>query len=515
MHRLLLLLIMILGLSSFATDKSGLVITSFEVLGNSRVSDDLIVSQLGLKLETAYAENRLQLAESRLRRLPMILDVSFSLRKGERYGTYQLVIHVEENTSFFYSIRRDYTGGDAPSALPFDEGLDDISISTVPDEFNDVEDNELESIPFEDVQPGSTLLSQPSNEGADLNLGYRFPLGTKGLAYATTSLLATSDDLDFAPGEPVDVGVNFYGLGKLGAFLNLNVRYEDNYNDRIFDIFQFTEVPVENAASWTPSLTVALPIGFNWLSFSSKYSKSERAFAVFGDLALRDRIEDRRWQNSLRFYRDTTNDIVLPTRGYRVEVGMRHVDLRTTATGFDPGDEFFILSFFDINETGLVDNSETRLNDLSEDEILRNLDPEDQALLEPVTMDGSTLDARLNLFVAKPINNRWSVSASGSGTYRLNESGLVIFDRELERWQVAAGIDREMWGLRNTRRFGDMRMGLQLIHDDLSLTGYQEKRQTAELSLSFRNRWGLIRMSYQYRDRDIDAVDLDLVGIGR
>lgn len=495
----------------FSAEQPGFVITSIEVLGNSRVSDELVVSESGLKLEIAYPEERLQLAERRLRRLPMILDVSFSLRKGSRYGTYQLVIDVEENTSFFYTVRRDYTGGDSHSALPFSESpLTDPSISNVPDEVSENPGDELESIPFEDVQPGSTLLEQPSNEAADLNLGYRYPLGAKGLAYATTSLRATSDDLDFAPGEPLDAGVNFYGLGRLGTFLNVNLRYESSYNDRIFDIYQFKEVPVETAASWTPSLTIAVPLGINWLSFSSKYSESERAFAVFGELALRDRIEERRLQNTLRFFRDTTNDIVLPTDGYRFDVGLRHVDLRTTTAGFDPGDELSVLSFFEID--GVSEDTETRLGGLSEDELLNTLPPKDLELLQPVTNDGSTLDIRADLFLAHPLNSKWSVSAGGSGTYRLEEQGLVIFDRELERWQLSAGIDRDLWGHSNTRRFGDMRMGLRLIYDDLAVTGYDETRQTAEVSINFRNRWGLVRMSYQYRDRDISAGNLDLVG---
>jgi hypothetical protein len=510
----MLLLCLALTAPLLAAAPQGFVITSFEVIGNSRVSDDLVVSQLGLKLETPYPERRLQLAERRLRRLPMILDASFSLRKGERYGTYQLVIHVEENTSFFYSVRRDYTGGDSPSALPFaEEPFGDISISTVPDERNDSEDNQLESIPFEDVQPGSTLLEQPLTEGAELNLGYRFALGTKGLAYVTTSFLATSDDIDFAPGEPVDAGLNFYGLGRFGAFVNLNVRYEDRFRDQIFDVFQFSEVPVQTEASWTPSLTLAVPIGINWFSFSSKFNESERAFEVFGDLPIQDRIEDRRWQNALSFFRNTTNDIVLPTNGYSFEVALRHVDLSTTATGLSPGDEFDVLSFFEID--GLADENAVRLEELSREEIFNTLDPETRALLEPITMEGNTLDIQADLFVAHPLNNRWSISGGAAGTYRLNESGVVIFDRELERWQVSAGIDRDLWGRRNTRRFGDMRLGLLLLHDNLSLTGYEEQRQTAELSLNFRNRWGLVRMSYQYRDRDITTTDLDLVGMGR
>lgn len=51
-----------------------------------------------------YSEQELREAVYRVKRLPFVLDAEFSLREGGEPGSYQLVITVEENRLFFYSV---------------------------------------------------------------------------------------------------------------------------------------------------------------------------------------------------------------------------------------------------------------------------------------------------------------------------------------------------------------------------------------------------------------------------
>ena len=85
-----------------APEPARFLIERITVEGPKEAAANIVRAETLLRPGELYTEDQLRQAVYRVRRIPFVLDATFSLRKGSRRGAYELLIEVEPARWFFY-----------------------------------------------------------------------------------------------------------------------------------------------------------------------------------------------------------------------------------------------------------------------------------------------------------------------------------------------------------------------------------------------------------------------------
>ncbi|CAM2067030.1 FtsQ-type POTRA domain-containing protein [Sulfidibacter corallicola] len=429
-------------------------LSGIEVRGNRLVSADLLIKESGLQATQAYSESRLRFAESRIKRLPFVLDVELSLERGDRYGTFLLVIRVWESKAVFFSYDR----------FEFDQ----------PEQVNDISSEAADS----SLIPSIPVDDRTERDRNDLAFGGRWFVGRFGLVYATLHLANRGDGMDFAPGKPVDFGFSHYNLFGRNVFLNLNVQWVQDHEVHNFDPISRQNLTTEIGREPAVTLAMAWPLrNQSWILVNAdRFQESQ--FHQLADF-FTDRIEEKRLTLSAGWLYDTTNDSVLPTQGTRFQTKLEYLRSQSNFAFQELADSRTLE-----DEFGTSNTFDTNFDPLG------GLDSRGTFLRSEVS--------RYHLW-----RQRWNFMERLEILYRADESGtpFILPIEKAGSLDVGAGLD--LWGRNNTRKYGDLRLEGTLGHvlrkfDPEPSIQREEHFSRAELALAFRNAWGLVRLSARY-----------------
>ncbi|PYQ55132.1 MAG: hypothetical protein DMF53_28530, partial [Acidobacteria bacterium] len=85
-----------------APEPARFLIERITVEGPKEAAANIVRAETLLRAGELYTEDQLRQAVYRVRRIPFVLDATFSLRKGSRRGAYELLIEVTPARWFFY-----------------------------------------------------------------------------------------------------------------------------------------------------------------------------------------------------------------------------------------------------------------------------------------------------------------------------------------------------------------------------------------------------------------------------
>ncbi|HEY4593109.1 MAG TPA: hypothetical protein VIJ61_11920, partial [Thermoanaerobaculia bacterium] len=85
-----------------APEPDRFLIERITVEGPKEAAANIVRAETLLRAGELYSEDQLRQAVYRVRRIPFVLDATFSLRKGSRRGAYELLIEVRPAQWFFY-----------------------------------------------------------------------------------------------------------------------------------------------------------------------------------------------------------------------------------------------------------------------------------------------------------------------------------------------------------------------------------------------------------------------------
>lgn len=416
------------------------------VAGSREAAGRIVEAETLLREGGTYGEEDLALAVARVQRLPFVLDADFSLRKGSERGAYELVIQVEEARRFFYehSIRASFFGKPVELEHGVDEGL---------------------------------IVSLPVLVGA------RQFVGRSGVVFAALDTV-----------EGAQVGFTRYDL--FGRGVVASVSYSGVFNSDICcasEVLPYALDPSFVAWRWDDSgrrlsLEATVPLRptdalrFGWSSRDGEGATRSELLGVFtgsdffidagnSELTL-DRAE-------LKWVRDTSDDPLVPTRGYTLSGGLEW-------TAFETGP---LRRFRE--ETGFVG--------------------------EPLPAQSSELTAAV-VSAAR----YWSLSprqtVSGQGRLSVGQASLrqipsrtgIAPDQELDAFSGSAGVHHtlRLKQSRGERGFSDLylessaEVGVETTSPKLSTSTSPNPLERLELSIGllFRNVWGVLRFRLSYLD---------------
>jgi hypothetical protein len=285
----LLLCALLLSTTLFAAAPARFDVESIEVTGGGARVQSIVVAQSLLREGQTYSEAELADAVSRIRRLPFVRAVSFSLAKGSQRGLYRLVIAVDPMMSLFF-------------------------------------DGQARSVTSDNQSP------RTDNFGL-LTVGGRIPVGSSGMAHASVSV--TEDFAYLSGGERrrVDptfaLGYSLYRIGSRAVFADITVAARRGTSDSDFgdprlraetetSVHAIAGVPIHGSQS----------IRAEWNSYR---------FPLTFETPSGDRRATGR-QDSLQLFwlRDTTDDPVYPLHGSLLKAGAIGAKGRSVGFGFGP-----------------------------------------------------------------------------------------------------------------------------------------------------------------------------------
>ena len=85
-----------------APEPTHFLIEKITVEGPKEAAANIVRAETLLRAGETYSEDQLRQAVYRVRRIPFVLDATFSLRKGSQRGAYELLIEVTPARWFFY-----------------------------------------------------------------------------------------------------------------------------------------------------------------------------------------------------------------------------------------------------------------------------------------------------------------------------------------------------------------------------------------------------------------------------
>lgn len=434
----LLCLLLTLPAPGASGEEPAFLITGIEVTGTRWVSRELVISESRLEASRSYTESELAQALGRIRRLPFVRDAEFSLRRGQAYGTYTLVVQVTESRPWVVNYVRTQVQGQRERQV----GGGD---PTTP-------------------APGS---SDRTTTGQDLAVGGRAFFSAYGFGY----VIAKRGDPDQVNSpdavKTVDAGLSYYNLFDRGIFVNIDCRFRGGDTIREYDEVTGFSSTVERRHGVSPSLTVSVPLKrSHWLSFDLSYGRETQRYDSFGrGEVLQDRVSDQRLQMGASWLYDTTDDPSLPVTGSRAEGGLSFIQQR---------------SRFDLSRDPTGPGSTS------------------QELLESTDSTARATQLYLTAIRYWALNERFTVFAGAQGSARVLESGGLIADPGYDRFAVDAGTSCDLWGRRLTEKFGDLRFeaGARVLresHEYLRAT-----RWHLDAGLVYRSDWALVRMTFRF-----------------
>jgi outer membrane protein assembly factor BamA len=269
----LVLALFLSTVAAFAAEPARFHVESIAVTGGTARVQSIVIAQSLLREGQTYSEGELADAVSRIRRLPFVRAVSFSLAKGSERGLYRLVIAVDPMEWLFFDAHARSVSGDN--------------------------------------------LSQTFNVG-QVTLGGRVPVGSSGMARATVSM---GDDFENlfgdregpAPKPTFALGYSLYRIGSRAIFADVALF------GREADDVTFGNPRVRFGSSLGANVIVGVPlhgsqsIRAEWAMF--------RAPVTFESPTGEQRSTDQTDSVQLFWLRDTTDDPLYPLHGSLVKAG--------------------------------------------------------------------------------------------------------------------------------------------------------------------------------------------------
>jgi len=282
------------------------------VEGVTTFSSEIVVAESLLETGRVYSESELRDAVHRIKRLPLVLDVEFSLKKGSERDRYELVIRVRETRRWFWGLDVNLAGWSEPVSV---SGIETTSF-TESDLF-------LIGRRFAAGRHGVAYVALGGADGT-IQAGYthhdlfgRGGFGSASLAWAD----CTSDDR--GPADPSDVGeegcqTELVGLGLDPTYSNWSAT-TDTVRLR---------------------LTLGYPLGGNQsLRLKGSYRATEfglRRLALDTDPERLALVSDRYdVALNLSWVSNSVDDPVFPTKGALVEVGLDAQSLEANVFQYD------------------------------------------------------------------------------------------------------------------------------------------------------------------------------------
>jgi hypothetical protein len=286
----LLFCVLLLSTTLFAAKPARFHVESIEVTGGGARVQSIVAAQSLLREGQTYSEAELADAVSRIRRLPFVRAVSFSLAKGSERGLYRLVIAVDPMMSLFF-------------------------------------DGQARSVTSDNQTP------RTYNFGA-LTLGGRMPVGSSGMAHASVSVAEDFAYLSGGDRRRVDptfaLGYSLYRIGSRAVFADLTVAArrgptgDPAFPDRRLHAETATSV---HAIAGVP-IHGSQSIRAEWNNYRYPFTFETPA----GDRRAAAR------QDSLQVFwlRDTTDDPIYPLHGSLLKAGAIGAKGRSASFGIGP-----------------------------------------------------------------------------------------------------------------------------------------------------------------------------------
>ncbi|CAM2010722.1 hypothetical protein [Acanthopleuribacter pedis] len=412
-------------------------LTAIEVDGARWGTEAVIRSESGLKEGKTYTERALASARRRIARLPFVLEVDFSMKKGTSYGTYTLVIGIVETMPLVFRLQYIDTDSNRRPIEDFD--LDEID--------------------------------RRSLDGVgDWSIGARWFFGKHAMVYATTRFFSEDGSLDFADGKPVDFGLTHYNLLNKRVLFNLNFQWTERITEEIFDRRPRERVQFTRERPILAALTLAVPVqGNHWLSFTADSFEEELTFEQ-PRRRMRTTIKDERLRGRLGWFYDSSDDAVLATSGRRIESGFTFNTQTTTFGGID----------FSPLPPPAISRRET-------ERLLWNLRWQEYP----------TLSQRINAL----IDLNGEVRLRGDDFQAVAESGERVPDRlPFNQWSLQVGARLDVLGHAGNGRYGELKLDLTAGWGVANEERLSEETTELNLALTWRHRWGLARFVVRWED---------------
>jgi hypothetical protein len=421
------------------------------VAGAREAAGRIVEAETLLRAGGTYSEEEIGQAVARVHRLPFVLDSEFSLRRGSTRGAYELVIQVEEARRFFF----DHSLQGYHLAQPLD--LDD-------DIFTNDEQTLAGSFPgLIGVRQfigrsGVVFAALDSEEG--LQLGFtRYDLFGRGIVasvgYSGLAGICCSSEVLPQGLDPAFVSWSWGSASLLSLELGVPLDATD---------------AVRFAWSRRDGLGGSRSEVFGHFRFGERIYSAERS-----DLTL-DRAE-------LKWVRDTSDDPLVPTRGFTLAAGVERSAFETGA-----------LEEFQRSE-------------------------EEPFVYVPVRRPAQESEQ-----IAAVVSGarHWSITprqtVSGLGRLSIGRSSLrnlplrdgVLADQDLDVFGGSLGVRHavRLWQARGDKGFGDLylesraELGIDATSPDIQPGRAPNPLERLEMSvgLIFRNAWGRLRILFSYLD---------------
>lgn len=355
---------------------------------------EIVVGESLLKPGTEYTEQELRQAVYRIKRLPFVVDATFSLRKGSERGAYELVITVKETSLFFYSAS---LGGSYDG----------------------------------DTFPGGDRVDW----GASGTVGARYFVGSQGLVFGSVQ------GYDQGGAQTAQVGYTHFNLFGRGGFATVGLA---------------TSVDDDLADGYQGSFSLGLPLVGNH-SIRVDLSTQRLDYGQFGGFSF----ESEFYSSEVAWIYDTTDDPLFPSTGSRGTASVGYGRAEDRREGPDSRETF------------------------RSDGYQSNLGVERYWALSPRQSIGVDLGGNIGRFESDD-----PFFSSGSTT----------------RYNIGAGLlhSMDLWGFERTERIGDLRWenSVRFGYADSDSTFFSSNGSDLNLatSVAFRNTWGVMRLSFGYRE---------------
>jgi hypothetical protein len=430
-------------------DTAHFLIETITVETDREASAHIVKAETLLKEGETYTEDDLRQAIARVHRLPFVLDATFSLRKGSERGTYELVVEAHTARWFFFDRGLQYTSFDRAYAL---------------------EGNFLSSSHYAVSQTGL--------------VGGRLFVGRSGVLYTS---LGFHQDL-VSDGLGIELGYTRYDLFGLGIVADAS--YSTNHCCTT-EVLPFGISPNLQVWDWKrdeqATLSLAAPLSRNrslQFVWTERWGDAgdHRALLFedspsffFPELILGG--DQRSRQMIARWIRDTSDDPILPSRGSVLSAGLEYAE---------------------------YDARNLRL--------LRFPYPDPPVEGPSPDFHGEQRTAALSATRHWSLTPRQSVSATGRISYgrsqatNLDVNRLLFPQAEFDVFGVSVGAKHllRLWSLREPGNHGDLyletevRYGVESSSPDFGLRDNPLGRLEISTGLTFRNRWGRLRLALAY-----------------
>lgn len=431
-------------------DTARFLIQTITVETDREASAGIIKAETLLKEGETYTEDDLRQAIARIHRLPFVLDASFSLRKGSERGTYELVVEAHTARWFFFDRGLQYTSFGKAYAL---------------------EGNFLSSSHYAVSQTGL--------------IGGRLFTGRSGVLYGSVGF---HQDL-VSDGLGIELGYTQYDLFGLGIVADGS--YSTNHCCTT-EVLPFGISPNLQVWDWKrderAALSLAVPLSRNrslQFAWTERWGEAgnhrallfEDSSFFFGEQILGG--DQRSRQMTARWIRDTTDDPILPSRGSVLFAGLEYAE-------------------YDARDLRLLEYHYP-------DPPVERPEPDFHGEQRTVAL-GATRHWSLT--------PRQSVSATGRISYgqsqatNLDVNRFLFPEAEFDVFGASVGGKHlfRLWSLREPGNHGDLylenevRYGVESSSPDFGLRDNPLGRLEISTGLTFRNRWGRLRVALAYLD---------------